>query len=91
MRLAERERMRVVLVNMPYRPELLAMASNGRDAYQDSLTGMKRLRDRFGFVWLDYQAELALDDDDFRDVDHLNARGARKLSIRLARDLWMTE
>jgi hypothetical protein len=84
---ANRERRPVVVVNMPFREDLLLLSPRGRESYQTYLRGMAALAARHRFTWLDYQASLPLDDSDFHDVDHLNLEGARKLSQRLARDL----
>jgi hypothetical protein len=34
---------------------------------------------------------MALSDADFRDVDHLNSTGTRKLSVQLAEDIRLLE
>jgi hypothetical protein len=78
---------RCVVVNMPFRPELLELPGDGRQAYAVYVENMLRLRDQYGFAWLDYEESLVLDDADFRDVDHLNGAGAGKLSARLGRDI----
>jgi hypothetical protein len=77
----------VAVVNMPFRSEMLKISSTGRADYDRYLVEMRQLRERFGFTWLDYQADVTFGDAEFRDVDHLNAIGTRKLSQRLAHDL----
>jgi hypothetical protein len=89
-RLLERARadgIPVAVVNMPFRSEMLAVSSTGKADYDRYLVEMRRVREQFGFTWLDYQADVTFDDAEFRDVDHLNAVGTQKLSRRLATDL----
>jgi hypothetical protein len=84
---AKRQRVPVVVVDMPFRGDLLRLSSHGGQDYQTYLREMARLKARYDFAWLDYQASLSLGESDFRDVDHLNLDGAHKLSLRLAEDL----
>jgi hypothetical protein len=77
----------VAVVNMPFRPAMLEISADGREHYGEYLEAMERLQRRFGFTWLDYQSELSFVDAEFRDIDHLNAAGVRKLSRRLHQDL----
>jgi hypothetical protein len=77
----------VAVVNMPFRPAMLEISADGREHYGEYLEAMERLRRRFGFTWLDYQSELSFQDLEFRDIDHLNSAGVRKISQRLRRDL----
>lgn len=84
---SNRLRVPVVVVNMPFREDLFLLASHAREDYRTYLGEMARLAARHGFSWLDYQESLSLEDNDFRDVDHLNYSGTRKLSLRLASDL----
>ena len=77
----------VVVVNMPFRTDLLTISPTGQDDYAEYLRRMLMLRDTYGFRWLDYQQSMSLDDDDFRDVDHLNVPGAVLLSRHLSLDL----
>jgi hypothetical protein len=84
---ANARRQPVIVVNMPFRDDLLRLSARGPEAYQEYLGKMKLLADRYGFTWLDYQEVLPLSDRDFLDVDHLNYSGAGKLSRRLADDL----
>jgi hypothetical protein len=77
----------VAVVNMPFRKNLLSISSTGRRDYHVFLKEMSVLQLKYGFLWLDYQASLSLTNDDFRDVDHLNAQGAIKLSAELGKDL----
>jgi len=74
---------RVVVVNMPFRPELLALDAGAPAAYGAYLSAMEALRGRHGFEWLDLHAQMSLSDADFRDVDHLNEGGAAKASRAL--------
>ena len=78
---------RVVVVNMPFRREMLQISATGTNDYDTYLERMRELQSRFGFVWFDYQNSIPFGDGEFRDVDHLNPLGARKLSERLAEDL----
>ena len=78
---------RVIVVNMPFRKDLLSISATGKEDYQMFLKEILALRREYGFIWLDYQASLPLTDEDFRDVDHLNAQGAHQLSTRLGEDL----
>ncbi|MDT8303731.1 MAG: hypothetical protein RQ760_19775 [Sedimentisphaerales bacterium] len=80
---------RVVVVNMPFCEDLLSISVTGKEDYQTFLKEMSALQCEYGFVWLDYQASLSLTYEDFRDVDHLNAQGAKKLSTRLGEYLAM--
>jgi hypothetical protein len=66
---------------------MLEISADGREHYGEYLEAMERLQRRFGFTWLDYQSELSFVDAEFRDIDHLNAAGVRKLSRRLHQDL----
>jgi hypothetical protein len=84
---ARANRRPVVVVNMPFRAEMLEISPSGAADYARYLAEMDRLRGEFGFTWLDYQAQIPFDDAEFRDVDHLNETGARRLSRRLAADL----
>jgi hypothetical protein len=77
----------VVVVNMPFRTDLLRLSARGPEAYRAYLKEMAALADHYRFAWLDYQEALTLSDRDFLDVDHLNYEGADKLSRRLANDL----
>jgi hypothetical protein len=77
----------VVVVNMPFRQDLLRLSPHARQDYAAYLQHMTALSARYGFTWLDYQDSLPLEDRDFFDVDHLNFEGAKKLSRRLAQDL----
>ena len=77
----------VAVVNMPFRDEFLAISPAGREDYAEYCRRMAQLQAEYGFIWLDYQDEMNLQDGDFRDVDHLNANGAAKLSSQLASDL----
>lgn len=89
-RLLERARagnLAVAVVNMPFRPDMLEISRTGRADYDRYLVEMDRLRQRFGFDWLDYQSRMTFDDAEFRDIDHLNATGTQRLSRQLARDL----
>ena len=82
-----RQQMRVIVVNMPFRPDLPSISATGTEDYREFLQEMRALQCEYGFTWLDYQAALPLADENFRDVDHLNAQGARQLSTRLGEDL----
>jgi hypothetical protein len=77
----------VTVVNMPFRPAMLQISSTGEADYQRYLDAMAGLRQQFGFQWLDYESNLGFDDQEFRDVDHLNAAGVRKISRRLGQDV----
>lgn len=77
----------VVVVNMPFRDEMLEISPTGAADYARYLEAMERLRGEFGFSWLDYETTLPFEDTEFRDVDHLNETGARRLSRQLAADL----
>jgi hypothetical protein len=77
----------VVVVNMPFRKDLLRLSANAPEDYAAYLRQMTALSTRYGFTWLDYQDSLPLEDRDFFDVDHLNFEGAKRLSRRLAEDL----
>lgn len=77
----------VFVVNMPFREGLLHISATGAEDYNQFLHEIQVLQYEYGFTWLDYQADLLLGDEDFRDVDHLNVQGARRLSIRLGEDL----
>lgn len=76
-----------VVLNMPFREDLLAISPNGKQDYQRYLQKMRSLCARYGCIWLDYQRDLSLQDKHFRDVDHLNASGAVVVSTRLGLDL----
>ena len=84
---ATEHNIKVAVVNMPFREHLFELPGDGRAAYQVYLAAMDSLQNNFHFLWLDYNRDLELTDADFRDVDHLNPVGSRKLSERLARDL----
>ncbi|MBW7992572.1 MAG: hypothetical protein FVQ84_21505 [Planctomycetes bacterium] len=78
---------RVIVVNMPFRKDLLSISATGEEDYETFLKEMRALQYEYRFMWLDYQASVSLTDEDFRDVDHLNTRGAQQLSARLGEDL----
>jgi hypothetical protein len=84
---AREARLPVVVVNMPFRSEMLEISPTGAADYARYLEAMDHLRHEFSFSWLDYQAQLSFEDGEFRDVDHLNEAGARRLSRQLAVDL----
>jgi hypothetical protein len=89
---AEDHGIKVVVVNMPFRPELLELPpGDGEAGYREYLKAMEELRGDYKFHWLDYQARMELSDADFRDVDHLNSVGTTKLSARLAEDIRLLE
>jgi hypothetical protein len=89
---AEDHGIKVVVVNMPFRPELLELPpGDGEAGYREYLKTMEQLRGNHKFHWLDYQSRMALSDADFRDVDHLNSTGTRKLSVQLAEDIRLLE
>lgn len=77
----------VVVVNMPFRQELLEISVRGAEEYDDYLKAVENSTIEVGAYWWDYQNGLELTDMDFRDVDHLNVTGAEKVSRRLAQDL----
>jgi hypothetical protein len=84
---AREARLPVVVVNMPFRAEMLEISPTGDEDYRRYLEAMEGLRHEYGFSWLDYQTRVPFDDADFRDVDHLNEAGTRRLSRQLASDL----
>lgn len=77
----------VVVINMPFREEFIQISPTGRDDYQSYLEELAKLQELYGFIYYDYQTEVPLSDDHFKDVDHLNTAGAAIVSTRLARDL----
>lgn len=85
--LARQRGIHVAVVNMPFRPALFEVGGPATIGYDRYLTAMNSRCTRFGFKWLDYHQQLDLDAQHFRDVDHLNVRGAEELSRQLARDL----
>jgi hypothetical protein len=85
--LAAENGIRTVVVNMPFRRELFDLPGPGEAAYDEYLQAMSRLSQSLDFLWLDYQAQMHFDAEDFVDVDHLNPTGAAKLSLRLGLDL----
>jgi hypothetical protein len=89
--MARARRADVVLINMPFRRELLELPGEGSKAYQAYLKAMQDLALEHGATWLDYKGKLDLTEADFNDVDHLNEQGATKLSERLAQDLAASE
>ena len=77
----------VVVINMPFRQELMNLFRNGQSDYNRIIAEVKELRREIGFTWLDYEEMMTFDDSEFTDVDHLNREGAKRFSIQLAKDL----
>lgn len=81
---------KVLVVNMPFRPELLALDATAEKSYAAYLEAIRALRERLAFDWLDLEETLPLTDGDFRDVDHLNETGAAKATRAIAQYLCNT-
>lgn len=77
----------VVVLNTPFRAELLEISKEGAADYERYLGQVKAATAELGAHWWDYQKNTTLTDEDFADVDHLNVKGARTVSMRLAQDL----
>lgn len=77
----------VVVVNMPFRSDLLEVSSGLKDEYQVYLQQMEERAQTLGFLWLDYADLDLVTDQEFRDVDHLNKNGAAKITLQLANDI----
>lgn len=77
----------VVVVNMPFRSDLLQVTPGLKDDYQVYLKQMEERAQTLGFLWLDYADLDLFTDQEFRDVDHLNKNGASKVTLQLAEDI----
>ena len=78
---------RVVLVDTPFLPPLLELPGEPRAAIAQYDAEISRIAEANGVVRLNYRESSVYEMTDFRDTDHLNKRGAAKLSRILAADL----
>lgn len=80
----EREGIRLVFVTAPSLDQYLEAVG----PYDQAHEYIQALADRYGVPYLDFNLcrteYLSLTDDDYIDVDHLNGRGAEKLTAQLA-------